>query len=71
MTFGFTSRAKAAVPAWFNLLPRADVRIEPYPTYREKNGSSEYNPPAEDGSRPALFYVNAYEAEQKSKSAPK
>ncbi len=62
------ARAKAAVPNWFGLLPKADVRIEPYPKYREKNGSSEYNPPAEDGSRPALFYINAYEAEKKSRA---
>jgi uncharacterized protein (DUF885 family) len=62
------ARAQAAVPNWFGLLPKADVRIEPYPKYREKNGSSEYNPPAEDGSRPALFYINAYEAEKKSRA---
>jgi uncharacterized protein (DUF885 family) len=62
------ARAKAAIPNWFGLLPRADVRIEPYPKFREKNGSSEYNPPAEDGSRPALFYINAYEAEKKSRA---
>jgi uncharacterized protein (DUF885 family) len=62
------ARAQAAVPKWFGLLPKADVRIEPYPKYREKNGSSEYNPPAEDGSRPALFYINAYEAEKKSRA---
>ena len=62
------ARAKTAVPNWFGLVPKADVRIEPYPKYREKNGSSEYNPPAEDGSRPALFYINAYEAEKKSRA---
>jgi uncharacterized protein (DUF885 family) len=62
------ARAKAAVPDWFGLVPKADVRIEPYPKFREKNGSSEYNPPAEDGSRPALFYINAYEAEKKSRA---
>jgi uncharacterized protein (DUF885 family) len=62
------SRAKAATPAWFGLLPKADVRIEPYPKFREKNAPNEYNPPAEDGSRPALFYISAYEAEKKSRA---
>jgi uncharacterized protein (DUF885 family) len=62
------ARAKAAEINWFGLVPKADVRIEPYPKFREKNGSSEYNPPAEDGSRPALFYINAYEAEKKSRA---
>lgn len=61
-------RAKKAAPEWFGLLPRADVRIQPYPRYREKNAANEYNPPAEDGSRPGLFYINAYRAEKKSRS---
>ncbi len=62
------SRAKTAAPKWFGLLPKADVVIEPYPKFREKNGSNEYNPPAEDGSRLGLFYISAYEAEKQSKS---
>ena len=45
------TRAKAAAPNWFGLLPKADVRIEPYPKFREKNAPNEYNAPAEDGSR--------------------
>jgi uncharacterized protein (DUF885 family) len=64
------TRAKAAAPAWFGLLPKADVVIAPYPKYREKNAPNEYNPPAEDGSRPGLFYISAYQAENKSKSGP-
>jgi uncharacterized protein (DUF885 family) len=62
------ARAKAAAPGWFGLLPKADVRIEPYPKYREKNAPNEYNPPAEDGSRPGLFLISAYEAEKKSRA---
>jgi uncharacterized protein (DUF885 family) len=62
------ARARAAAPNWFGLLPKADVRVEPYPKFREKNASNEYNPPAEDGSRAGLFYINAYQAEKKSRS---
>ena len=62
------ARAKAAAPNWFGLLPKADVRIEPYPAFREKNAPNEYNAPAEDGSRPALFYISAYQAEKKSQA---
>ena len=62
------ARAKAAMPNFFGLMPKADVRIEPYPKYREKNAPNEYNPPAEDGSRPGLYYVSAYEAEKKSRA---
>jgi uncharacterized protein (DUF885 family) len=61
-------RARAAAPNWFGLLPAADVRIEPYPAYRERNAPGEYNAPAEDGSRPALFYISAYQAEKKSRA---
>ena len=48
--------------------PKADVNIEPYPKFREKNAPNEYNPPAEDGSRGGLFYVSAYQAETKSRA---
>jgi uncharacterized protein (DUF885 family) len=61
------SRAKAKIHDWFHLQPKADVVIERYPKFREKNGPNEYNPPAEDGSRPAVFFINAYEAEKKSR----
>jgi uncharacterized protein (DUF885 family) len=62
------ARAKAAMHDWFGLLPKADVVIEPYPKFREKSGPNEYNPPAEDGSRPAVFLINSYRAETKSKA---
>jgi uncharacterized protein (DUF885 family) len=61
------ARAKAKIHDYFGLLPKADVVIERYPKFREKNGPNEYNPPAEDGSRPAVFFINAYEAEKKSR----
>jgi uncharacterized protein (DUF885 family) len=64
------ARAKAAAPRWFGLLPKADVVIQPYPTFREKSGPNEYNPPAEDGSRPGIFFISAYQAEKKSRSGP-
>jgi len=62
-------RARAAAPQWFGMLPRADVRIEPYPAFRERSGApGEYNAPAEDGSRGGLFYINAYQPETKSRA---
>jgi uncharacterized protein (DUF885 family) len=62
------ARAKSRMGDWFGLLPRADVVIQPYPKFREKSGPNEYNPPAEDGSRPAVFFINAYRAETKSRA---
>src|SRR5262249_61154407 len=64
------ARAKLAAPTWFGLLPKADVVVQPYPKFREKNGPNEYNPPAEDGSRPGVFLISAYQAEKKSRSGP-
>ena len=60
-------RAKEKVPADFGLWPKADVVIQPYPAFREKNGPNEYNSPAEDGSRPGVFFINAYQAEKHSR----
>lgn len=62
------ARAQAKMPEWFGNLPKAAVAIEPYPAFREKNASNEYNAPAEDGSRPGLFYINAYQAEKKPRA---
>lgn len=59
------ARARAAAPAWFGMLPKADVRIEPYPAFREREGVGEYNPPSEDGTRPGLFYISAYQPQTK------
>ena len=61
------ARAKEKVPADFGLWPKADVVIQPYPAFREKNGPNEYNSPAEDGSRPGVFFINAYQAEKQSR----
>ena len=62
------ARARAAAPRWFGLLPNAEVVIEPYPKFREKNAPNEYNPSAEDGSRPAIFLISAYQAETHSRA---
>ena len=62
-------RARAAAPQWFGILPKAGVRIEAYPVYREKSGApGEYNPPSEDGTRPGLFYINASQPEKTTRA---
>ena len=61
-------RARAAAPQAFGILPKADVRLEPYPAFRERNAPGEYNPPSEDGRRAGLFYISAYEPEKKSRA---
>src|SRR6195256_1759943 len=41
--------------------------MEPSPKFREKNAPNEYTPPAEEGSRPAVFFISAYGAQKKSR----
>jgi uncharacterized protein (DUF885 family) len=60
-------RAKAGARDDFHLWPTADVVIQPYPAFREKNAPNEYNSPAEDGSRPGVFLINAYQPEKHSR----
>src|SRR5262249_25295112 len=59
------ARAKAAMPQWFGRLPKADVEIRPQPAFREPT-SDQYNGPAEDGSRPAVYLISTWEPEKKS-----
>ncbi|MBB4637681.1 DUF885 domain-containing protein [Longimicrobium terrae] len=62
------ARGKAAMPRYFGRLPRADVRIEPYPAFSEASQSgASYEQPADDGSRPGIYRLNTYEAEKQSK----
>jgi uncharacterized protein (DUF885 family) len=61
------ARAKVGARPVFGLWPKADVVIQPYPAFREKNAPNEYNSPAEDGSRPGVFLINAYQPEKHSR----
>jgi uncharacterized protein (DUF885 family) len=63
------NRAKAALPQWFGLTPRADVVIQPYPEFQERAApGGQYNPPSEDGTRPGIYLINTYEPQKKSKA---
>jgi uncharacterized protein (DUF885 family) len=43
----------------FNMRPEAGVKVERVPEFREKTApGAYYNPPAFDGSRPGVFYIN-------------
>ncbi len=65
---GAVLRAKAAMPAWFGRRPRADVVVEPYPAFRERESVGEWNPPAEDGSRPGIYFLSTYDPARKSRA---
>jgi len=61
-------RARRAIPRWFGRLPRAPVVVEPYPAFRERQSVGEWNPPAEDGSRPGIYYLSTYDPPHKSRA---
>jgi uncharacterized protein (DUF885 family) len=63
------ARSKAAAPQWFGITPRADVVVEPVPTFAEASAPGAfYNSPAEDGSRPGRYSINLYESETKPRA---
>jgi uncharacterized protein (DUF885 family) len=54
-------RARAEMPNWFGIQPRAQVVIQPYPAFQEASAPlGQYMPPAEDGSRPGIYLINLY-----------
>jgi uncharacterized protein (DUF885 family) len=61
-------RATTATPAWFGRRPKAEVLVEPYPAFRERESVAEWNPPAEDGSRPGIYFLSTYDPGHKSRA---
>jgi uncharacterized protein (DUF885 family) len=61
-------RAQTAMPRWFGRTPRARVVVESYPAFRERQSVGEWNPPAEDGSRPGIYYLSTYDPRRKSRA---
>ena len=65
LTQGYYAIGKAVdakLPAYFSTLPKTKLEIRPYEPFREKfeaGGSYESGTP--DGSRPGIFYFNAYD----------
>ncbi|GAA4863383.1 DUF885 domain-containing protein [Luteimonas vadosa] len=44
---------------YFDVRPKAGVKVEPVPAFREKTApGAYYNAPAFDGSRPGIFHIN-------------
>ncbi len=55
-------RVDAALPKLFRTLPKTRLEIRPYPAFLEKDSAGgSYMPGTPDGSRPGIFYFNAYD----------
>jgi uncharacterized protein (DUF885 family) len=62
-------RAEAALPKAFGLTTTAKVVIQPYPEFRAKAGApGQYNQGPEDGSRPGVYLINAYDPAHTSRA---
>ena len=62
-------RARTATPAWFGELPEAELVIRPVPPHEEPSAPPGlYLPPAEDGSRPGIYQINLYRAEEQPRA---
>jgi uncharacterized protein (DUF885 family) len=59
---GQIERALAAAPAYFGTLPHAGCEVRPVEPYKEADApAAYYYPPAVDGSRPGVYYVNTFD----------
>ncbi len=53
------AQTMAAAPRFFRRLPKATLEVRAVEAWRQETASvAFYNPPAPDGSRPGIFYVN-------------
>jgi uncharacterized protein (DUF885 family) len=65
LTQGYYDIGKAVdakLPTYFSTLPKAKLEIRPYEPFREKfQAGGSYEQATPDGSRPGIFYFNAYD----------
>jgi uncharacterized protein (DUF885 family) len=58
------------LPKLFETLPKADFEVRLVEPFRERSASGgQYNAASEDGSRPGVFYANAYDLKSRPKWA--
>ncbi|HLG71845.1 MAG TPA: DUF885 domain-containing protein [Chloroflexota bacterium] len=62
------AQADAALPKAFGRLPKIPCTVKAIEEYRERDSvAAFYYPPAGDGSRPGVFYVNTYDPPSRPK----
>jgi uncharacterized protein (DUF885 family) len=60
-------RVDAVVGQLFDTIPKSPLEIRPVPPHRAKtDAAGSYNPGTPDGSRPGIFYYNAYDLPSRS-----
>jgi len=61
-------RAHQALPKAFGRLPKAQVIVEPYPSYLEKSAPGGESVPPTANGKPGKYLINAYKAEEQNKA---
>ncbi|WP_315863249.1 DUF885 domain-containing protein [Amycolatopsis sp. FBCC-B4732] len=62
------ARAAAAAPAWFPRVPSAGCVVRPVPAADAPVAAAAYYlPPADDGSRPGVYYTNTHEVRERDR----
>jgi uncharacterized protein (DUF885 family) len=65
---GLRAKAEAAVPAFFGRKPKTPYEIRPVEEFREASAPpAQYFQGLPDGSRPGIFYYNAYKPETRTR----
>jgi uncharacterized protein (DUF885 family) len=63
------ARAEAAAPRWFGRVPRAPVRVEPYPAFQERSAPVErYSPSMRSGHLEGIYFINAFDPRHKGRA---
>ena len=63
-------RVDPQLPKLFEILPKADYEVRAVEPFREKSAAGgSYQAASEDGSRPGIFYANAYDLKARPKWA--
>jgi uncharacterized protein (DUF885 family) len=64
------NRVNPQLPKLFEILPKADYEVRAVEPFREKSAAGgQYQAASEDGSRPGIFYANAYDLRARQKWA--
>jgi uncharacterized protein (DUF885 family) len=64
------NRVNPQLPRLFEILPNADYEVRAVEPFREKSAAGgQYQAASEDGSRPGIFYANAYDLRARPKWA--
>jgi len=64
------NRVNPRLPQLFEILPKADYEVRAVEPFREKSAAGgQYQAASEDGSRPGIFYANAYDLRARPKWA--